>query len=77
MKDLATALNDWRTIENARELVGAATVGALQHLLNLSISEELRKELLAQCTALGLTFKEHNEGTTVADKNTTYTEKDI
>lgn len=55
MADLATALQDWRTVEHARRSTGAGTIAAIEHLLRLVPDPGLERELLKMCSNLGLT----------------------
>lgn len=57
LRDLAGALQDWRTVEEARRATGVYTVAALEHILSLDIPDEARTALIRWCTDLGLEYQ--------------------
>ena len=77
MSDLRTALNDWRLVQEARLSTGAATVEAIEHLLNLGVPASLKTELLALCQELGLNYTSDSSGPKTTYTATHYTDKDI
>lgn len=67
MRDLALAMQDWRLIEEARKSTGSYTVDAIEHLLNLSLPDEVQKAMSDLCESMGLTLHSTNDKKTAVE----------